>query len=1139
MKRSVASLVAGLLDFFWGAFLTSFCLRLPLLAMTVFVSALVLGVLGQGFGLPDLVYHDFTLKQFCNGISIGLLFISTLLVGFLLWNSDLSRQSELLGSQETHRFPRNTDVNVQVPSEKVSTPRRNWVPAAAILACICGSGLALLNPNILQPDFQRFVPWLAFALVIAGAGTLLAFRMVRSTIKPLSGQEKPLSLTDPIRWPKTVQDRPFLAYSCGILICFAATVLLISMAMTIIPSFASILGSSPSVALPSQEDSTAGTHIPLFVGIIDSALLIWVMLSFALWNKIARLERPVFRLIANLHRKLKKTSDEPAPPGLEQSLTAKTEKEFDVWETIPSENTRFYLFQVLVALGALVSFLLVMAPIASRFKSWPLAIVPGIGVFITLLTFCRYLCPKQWRRLAKAIADNTHMPNDRDYRYHSAAALIFGVSTAYFLTINEIPRCASPVTVGCFFLFVLITGYGLISYVVHRALPILICGLALLFLIGGIDRYKFRFDGLPQDKHYYRPDYTIPALPQHEFAEGVPAAELLDLVQDAKHDAGLQNALDDLLVKLEAQPQNRRELLDKINELKQNAEHNRIRPLIDPRPDDQLSEHRGDRRRLLSPKDLRNHADATEANRRRRPIVLISVSGGGLRAAVWTLAVLQKLEREFALRGLDFPARARLICGASGGMLGAAYYVATLPDRNTRLETIQAIQAARLRNDGPFQPERWTEMTGHLARLEHDFLTPIVKRAVYNDIPGLFSPFPNLSDRGKALEEAWRDELGTASPMYGKAGVGALDLSFADLRDREADGDCPSLVFSPMMIEDGRRLLISNLDLRYVAANTGSRIDFAGPVKNGNIPYSIEALELFRMFPEAKRTFKLSTAVRMSASFPYFSPAVSLPTIPKRRIVDAGYYDNFGVSLAASWLFSNRNAEWIEANASRIVLIQIRASVSESERILKKVPREDDDLVERSFEELVSPPEGLYNGLFAAASFRNDGQLELLSAYTRSNSAKRARRKFEREVRHELNTNLQNDDDVKHICDQIEKSLDDWLQTPSARRVGDALKEILDGKVASANSIEAVHQAFKAYIGSRLHPEDSQRIRYFTTATFECTGKAALSWYLSEADRKKIATAIGDENIKHAIASMIDWWQIKGGGFKRVAKLLP
>lgn len=1138
MKRSVASLVAGLLDFFWGAFLTSFCLRLPLLVMTVFVSALVLGVLGQGFGLPDLVYHDVTLKQFCNGLSIGLLFISTLLVGFLLWNSDLSRQSELLGRQETHRFPRNTDVNFQAPSEKAAMPRRGWVPVAAILACIGGSGLALLNPNFLQPDFQRFVPWLAFALVIAGAGTLLAFRAVRSTIKPLSGQEKPLSLSDPSRWPKTIQDRPFLAYSCGIMICFAATVLLISTAMTIIPNFATILGSSPSVARPSSNESTAGTHIPLFVGLIDSALLIWVMLSFALWNKIARIERPVFRLIANLHRKLKKTSDEPAP-GVEQNPIAKTRNEFDGWETIPSENTRFYLFQVLVALAALISFLLVIAPIASRFKSWPLAIVPGIGVFITLLTFCRYLCPKQWRRLAKAIADNTHMPNDRDYRYHSAAALIFGVSTAYFLTINEIPRCASPVTVGCFFLFVLITGYGLISYVVHRALPILICGLALLFLIGGIDRYKFRFDGLPQDKHYYPPDYAIPAVPQHEFAEGVPPSELLDLVQNAKHDAGLQNALDDLLVRLDAQPQNRRDLLEKINELKQNAEHNRIRPLIDPRPDDQLSEHRGDPRRLLSPKDLHNHADVTGANRRRRPIVLISVSGGGLRAAAWTLAVLQKLECEFALRGLDFPGRVRLICGASGGMLGAAYYVATLPDRNTRLVTIQAIQAASRRNDGSYQPERWTEMTGHRARLEHDFLTPIVKRAVYNDVPGLFSPFPNLSDRGKALEEAWRDELGPPSPGYGKAGVSALDLSFTDLRDREADGDCPSLVFSPMMIEDGRRLLISNLDLRYVAANTGSRIDFAGPVKNGNIPYSVEALELFRMFPEAKQTFKLSTAVRMSASFPYFSPAVSLPTIPKRRIVDAGYYDNYGVSLAASWLFSNRNAEWIDANASRIVLIQIRASVSESERILKKVPREDDDLVERSFEELVSPPEGLYNGLFAAASFRNDGQLELLSAYTRANSAKRARRKFEREVGRELIANLQNDADVKTICDQIEKSLDAWLQTPSARRVGDALKEILDGKLASTNGIDAVHQAFKAYIGSRLHPEDSQRIRYFTTATFECSGKAALSWYLSQADRLKIDGAMRDPGVGQAIDSMMDWWQLKGGGSKGVAKLLP
>ena len=52
-----------------------------------------------------------------------------------------------------------------------------------------------------------------------------------------------------------------------------------------------------------------------------------------------------------------------------------------------------------------------------------------------------------------------------------------------------------------------------------------------------------------------------------------------------------------------------------------------------------------------------------------------------------------------------------------------------------------------------------------------------------------------------------------------------LGRKFADLIDDEASGNIPSLVFSPMLVEDGRRLLISNLDLRYVASNDGNLIE--------------------------------------------------------------------------------------------------------------------------------------------------------------------------------------------------------------------------------------------------------------------------------------------------------------------------
>jgi hypothetical protein len=60
-------------------------------------------------------------------------------------------------------------------------------------------------------------------------------------------------------------------------------------------------------------------------------------------------------------------------------------------------------------------------------------------------------------------------------------------------------------------------------------------------------------------------------------------------------------------------------------------------------------------------------------------------------------------------------------------------------------------------------------------------------------------------------------------------------------------------------------------------------------------------VEFFRLFPKA-HDFRVSTAIRMSASFRWVSPAINLPTLPPRRVVDAAYYDNHGVNLSALWL---------------------------------------------------------------------------------------------------------------------------------------------------------------------------------------------------------------------------------------------
>ena len=69
----------------------------------------------------------------------------------------------------------------------------------------------------------------------------------------------------------------------------------------------------------------------------------------------------------------------------------------------------------------------------------------------------------------------------------------------------------------------------------------------------------------------------------------------------------------------------------------------------------------------------------------------------------------------------------------------------------------------------------------------------------------------------------------------------------------------------------------------------------------------MSAVEFFRLFGEPSRDkLRLASAVLMSSTFPYVTSAAALPTDPPRHVVDAGYYDNYGVNLAAEWISSHR-----------------------------------------------------------------------------------------------------------------------------------------------------------------------------------------------------------------------------------------
>jgi hypothetical protein len=447
----------------------------------------------------------------------------------------------------------------------------------------------------------------------------------------------------------------------------------------------------------------------------------------------------------------------------------------------------------------------------------------------------------------------------------------------------------SPAVIGFFFVYVLLGLYGMLYYVHPRLVPAVVLAMLVILGFGGIPMHKYR---IPEMDDCYKE-------PQLPYSKPRPI----------KADSKSAYAAEDPREKA-------------------------------PNPD------------LIEIGEVAFRDEAERKAKTKKPMVVVVASGGGLRAAAWTFAMLEKLET--ALRCDDdkdiyLPRHLRLITGASGGMLGAAYYTATVPDPGLR-KSVDAVASKKC-------------FEGQYEKLTKDCLTPILDEMLISDFAACFSPWIQTKDRGRELEKAWRDNLD-----------GALDVPFQSLKAGERAGWRPSIVFSPMMIEDGRRLLISNLDLHRVVRNAGNVID------KENETYSYEGIEFFRRFSQAP--LKLSTAARLSASFPFFSPAVTLPTWPRRRVVDAGYYDNYGVSLAASYLFSSNNREWILENTNGILLIQIRDGLSQAEREMQNIAwHRPPNQLALAVEEFTSPLQGVLSARVATASYRNDGMLEMLSQH--------------------------------------------------------------------------------------------------------------------------------------------------------------
>jgi hypothetical protein len=110
----------------------------------------------------------------------------------------------------------------------------------------------------------------------------------------------------------------------------------------------------------------------------------------------------------------------------------------------------------------------------------------------------------------------------------------------------------------------------------------------------------------------------------------------------------------------------------------------------------------------------------------------------------------------------------------------------------------------------------------------------------------------------------------------------------------------------------------------------------------------------------------------------FASPAVNLPTNPPRRVVDAGYYDNYGIQLATAW--AQANFDWLLRETSGVLLVQIRDAISVEERLdVSAAPTGFWATLARGFQFFTSPLQGAEQARTASSLFRNDQDVQGLS----------------------------------------------------------------------------------------------------------------------------------------------------------------
>ena len=276
-------------------------------------------------------------------------------------------------------------------------------------------------------------------------------------------------------------------------------------------------------------------------------------------------------------------------------------------------------------------------------------------------------------------------------------------------------------------------------------------------------------------------------------------------------------------------------------------------------------------------------------------LCIVLASGGGSRSAAYTMKVMQTLD---SLSNGELMQHTMLMTGASGGMMGLAYY-----------------RELYLRQELGVLDDIYDD--AYVNNISSDLINKMTTTIVSND---LFFGFKKYTyderkypfDRGTSFELA----LNNYTEDF-------LDKSISEYKDFEESALIPMMFLNATNVTDYRKLIISPQPVSYMMRAYSSD----DPDKNSK--YEIDAIDFGALFVNNDaKNLRMTSALRMNATYPLILPNVSLPSDPKLDVFDAGIRDNYGIENVVRFL--NVYQDWIKNNTSGVVVVQIRDNLKDN-----------------------------------------------------------------------------------------------------------------------------------------------------------------------------------------------------------------